>query len=88
MKDEKKSFSKKLFEFFNPNRDGKGVSKNEKPFVPNLKSMPKFYFRNFSRLLSLNVLMITLVIPILIIFYIYTNTSTTPSQESTIYSTL
>lgn len=88
MKDEKKSFSKKLFEFFNPNRDCKGVSKDEKPFVPNLKSMPKFYFRNFSRLLSLNVLMITLVIPILIIFYIYTNTSTTPSQESTVYSTL
>ncbi len=88
MKDEKRSFSRKLFEFFNPNKDGKGVSKNEKPFVPDLKSMPKFYFRNFSRLLSLNVLMITLFIPIVIVIYIYTNTSTTPSQESTIYTSL
>ena len=88
MKDEKRSFSRKLFEFFNPNKDGKGVSKNEKPFVPNLKSMPKFYFRNFSRLLSLNMLMITLLIPIVVVIFIYTNTSTTPSQESTVYSTI
>ena len=42
MKDKEKSFSRKLFNFFNPNKDGKGVSKDEKPLVPNLKNMPKF----------------------------------------------
>ena len=48
------------FKLFDMNRDGPGVSKDEKPFVPNLVSMPKFYFRNFSRVLSLNFLFIIL----------------------------
>lgn len=87
-KEEKNNLSRKLYNFFNSNRDGKGVSKDEKPFVPNLKSMPKFYFRNFNRLLSLNILMILLVIPAIIAVYIYINSGTTPSQESTVFSTL
>ncbi len=88
MKEEKSNFSRKLYNFFNPNRDGKGVSKNEKPFEPNLRSMPKFYFHNFNRLLSLNILMLAMVIPAIVAFYIYINGSTTPSQESTVFSTL
>ena len=88
MKDKEKSFSRKLFNFFNPNKDGKGVSKDEKPLVPNLKNMPKFYIRNFSRLLTLNVLMIVLLVPAAVAMYMYSVGSTTPSQESTVYSTL
>lgn len=88
MKDEKKTFSRKLFNFFNPDKDGHGVSKKEPPFKPDLKHMPKFIFRNFNKILSLNTLMIALVIPFLVIFYVYINSATTPSQESTIYSSL
>ena len=46
------------FKLFDMNRDGPGVSKDDKPFVPNFISMPKFYFRNFTRILSLNFLMV------------------------------
>lgn len=85
MKDEKKSFSSKLYEFFHPNKPD---AKKEKPFVPNLRSMPKFYIRNFSRILSLNLPMLLLLVPLIVIIFIYTNSGTTPSQESTIYTTL
>jgi len=70
------------------NRDGPGVSKDEKPFVPNLISMPKFYFRNFSRILSLNFLMLPLLLIPLAILYIYIIAPTTPSETSVLYSTL
>ena len=56
---------KKKFKLFDMNRDGPGVSKDEKPFVPNLLSMPKFYFRNFSRVLSLNFLMLPILPPVI-----------------------
>ena len=70
------------------NRDGPGVSKDEKPFVPNLISMPKFYFRNFSRILSLNFLMLPILIIPLILVYMFLIAPTTPSETSVLYSTL
>lgn len=70
------------------NRDGPGVSKDEKPFVPNLISMPKFYFRNFSRILSLNFLMLPILIIPLIFVYMFIAAPTTPSETSVLYSTL
>jgi len=78
----------KKFKLFDMNRDGPGVSKDEKPFVPNLISMPKFYFRNFSRILSLNFLMLPLLLIPLAILYIYIIAPTTPSETSVLYSTL
>lgn len=80
--------SQKKFKLFDMNRDGPGVSKDEKPFVPNLISMPKFYFRNFSRILSLNFLMLPLLLIPLAIVYIFIVAPTTPSETSILYSTL
>lgn len=76
------------FKLFDMNRDGPGVSKDEKPFVPNLISMPKFYFRNFSRILSLNFLMLPILIIPLIFVYMFLVAPTTPSETSVLYSTL
>ena len=78
----------KNFKLFDMNRDGKGVSKDEKPFVPNLASMPKFYFRNFTRLLSLNFLMLPIFLVPLALVYIYIIAPTTPSATSILYTTL
>ncbi len=79
---------RKKFRLFDMNRDGPGVSKDEKPFVPNLISMPKFYVRNFTRILSLNFLTLPLLVIPLIALYIYITRPTTPSQTSVLYSTL
>jgi len=76
------------FKLFDMNKDGPGVSKDEKPFVPNLLSMPKFYFRNFTRILSLNFLMLPLLIIPLIVIYMFLVAPTTPSETSVLYSTL
>lgn len=70
------------------NRDGPGVSKDEKPFVPNLISMPKFYFRNFTRVLSLNFLMLPLLIIPLVMLYMFITAPTTPSETNVLYTTL
>ncbi len=78
----------KKFKLFDMNRDGPGVSKDEKPFVPNLISMPKFYFRNFTRVLSLNFLMIPLLIIPLAIVYMFIIAPTTPSETNVLYTTL
>lgn len=78
----------KKFKLFDMNRDGPGVSKDEKPFEPNLLSMPKFYFRNFTRILSLNFLMLPLLLIPLAILYIFIVAPTTPSETSVLYSTL
>ena len=76
------------FKLFDMNRDGPGVSKDEKPFVPNLISMPKFYFRNFTRLLSLNFLMLPILLITLALVYMVLIAPTTPSETSILYSTL
>lgn len=78
----------KKFKLFDMNRDGPGVSKHEKPFVPNLINMPKFYFRNFTRILSLNFLMLPILLIPLAILYIFIVAPTTPSETSILYSTL
>ena len=79
---------KKKFKLFDLNRDGPGVSKDEAPFKPTLKNMPKFYFRHFTKLLSLNFYMLPFWIIPLIGVYIYITAPTTPSQMDPVYSTL
>jgi uncharacterized membrane protein YesL len=76
------------FKLFDMNRDGKGVSKDEKPFTPDLISMPKFYIRNFTRVLSLNFLMLPLFLIPLALVYIYIIAPTTPSATNILYTTL
>ena len=76
------------FKLFDMNRDGPGVSKDEKPFVPNFWSMPKFYFRNFTRILSLNFLMLPMLLIPLALVYMFIIAPTTPSETSVLYTTL
>jgi uncharacterized membrane protein YesL len=78
----------KKFKLFDMNRDGPGVSKDEKPFVPNIISMPGFYCRNFTRLLSLNFLMLPMLLIPLALVYMFIIAPTTPSETSLLYSTL
>lgn len=78
----------KKFRIFDMNRDGPGVSKDEKPFTPNLLSMPKFYFRNFTRILSLNFLTLPLLLIPLAIVYLFIIAPTTPSETNITYSSL
>lgn len=59
---------KKKFNLFDSQREGKGVSKNEKKYPPDLRGFWQSYRRNFSRLLSVNILMVLGNFPI--IFFI------------------
>ncbi len=83
-----KNKKSKFFNLFDMNRDGPGVSKDEKPFVPNIVNIPKFYFRNFTRVISLNFLMVPLWLIPLAIFYIYFISPTTPAETNVLYSTI
>ena len=70
------------------NRDGKGVEKGEDT-TPNLKFFFKQLGRKFSKIISLNILMIFQVIPIIICLYMYFVASpTTPTQYYPEYAAL
>ena len=49
---------KKILNFFSLNRDGKGVEKGEVLGPPNLKNFFKTYIRKFTKLLSVNLIML------------------------------
>ncbi len=53
-----KDQKRKAFRLFNLNRDGKGVDKDEVVGPPNLKNFFKTYFRKFTKLLSVNLIML------------------------------
>ncbi len=74
---------KKKFKLFDMNRDGKGVDPGEDT-TPNLKYFFKLFGRKFSKILSINMLMIFQVIPLAICLYLYFFASpTTPSVSYT-----
>ena len=80
--------NKKKFKLFDMNRDGKGVEVGEDR-TPNLKFFFKQFGRKFSKIISLNILMIFQVIPLLLIAYLYFfATPTTPTQYYPEYSAL
>ena len=80
--------NKKKFKLFDMNRDGKGVEVGEDR-TPNLKFFFKQFGRKFSKIISLNILMIFQVIPLLLIAYLYLfATPTTPTQYYPEYSAL
>ncbi|MBQ3011968.1 MAG: DUF624 domain-containing protein [Clostridia bacterium] len=82
------STTKKKFKLFDMNRDGKGVDPGEDT-TPNLKFFFKQLARKFSKIISLNILMIFQVIPILISVYFYIFASpTTPTQYYPEYAAL
>jgi uncharacterized membrane protein YesL len=49
---------KKRFRLFDFQKDGKGVSKEDAIITPDLKGFFKSFFRNFNRLLSVNIFMV------------------------------
>ena len=79
---------KKKFRLFDLNRDGPGVSKLEKPFKPNLWSLPKFYFRQFSKVLSLNFPMLPILILPALAFYLYVTAPSMPTETEPVFAPL
>ena len=78
---------KKKFKLFDMNRDGKGVEKVEEG-PKNFVNFFKLCFRKFSRLLSVNLILIFLVLPIIICIAIYIMGPTTASSGSPLFPTL
>jgi hypothetical protein len=82
------SINKKKFKLFDLNRDGKGVDPGEDT-TPNLKFFFKQLGRKFSKIISLNMLMIFQVIPLIVCLYLYfIATPTTPTEYFPEYSAL
>ena len=79
---------KTKFKLFDWNRDGKGVEPGEDT-TPNLKFFFKQLGRKFSKIISLNMLMIFQAIPVIVAIYMYFIASpTTPTQYYPEYSAL
>lgn len=64
-----KNNEKKKFQLFDLNRDGKGVEEKEDR-RPTLKFFFKLCKRKFTQLIQLNLLMLCLVIPLLVVFFV------------------
>ena len=77
----------KKFKLFNFNKDGKGVEKEEMG-PPNLKFFFKLLWRKFSRLISLNLAMLLIILPVVAVFLAYLWAPTTPAQENVVFSAL
>ncbi len=77
----------KIPNIFNMNRDGKGVEPGEDT-TPNLKYFFKLFFRKFSNLLTLNLMMFGMVLPIVIAIYIFFNGPQMPTLSSPGFSVL
>lgn len=81
-----KELNKKRFNLFNFNRDGKGIDPGEDR-TPNLKFFFKQLWRKFSKILTLNMIMIFQVIPLIASLYLYfIATPTTPTLYFPEYS--
>ena len=82
---EKKKFQ--IPNIFNMNRDGKGVEPGEDT-TPNLKYFFKLVTRKFSNLLTLNLMMLPMVLPIVFAVYIFFNGPQMPTLSSPAFSAL
>lgn len=72
---------------FDMNRDGKGVEPGEDT-TPNLKYFFKLLFRKFTNLISLNLIMLAMVLPIAVAVYIFFNGPQMPTLSSPAFSAL
>lgn len=72
---------------FDMNRNGRGVEPGEDT-TPNLKYFFKLTFRKFSNLLTLNLMMFAMVLPIAIAVYIFFNGPQMPTMSSPAFSAL
>lgn len=76
------------FKLFDLNRDGKGVEKNEDT-TPNLKYFFKLLGRKFTKIISLNIMMLLQIIPLIACLYLYFFASpTTPTLYHPEYAAL
>ncbi|MBQ2512465.1 MAG: hypothetical protein II534_03890 [Clostridia bacterium] len=78
----------KKFKLFDMNRNGPGVSKDEKPLKPNLWNLPRFWFRHFTKTLNLNFVMLPIWLVPLAVVYLYITAPSMPSQMSTAYTSI
>ena len=76
-----------LFRFFNPNRDN-FVDAAEEDTRPTIKRYFKLLGRKFWNLVSLNVMMLPMILPILVIFYLYISLEKTPTENTPLFSML
>ncbi len=72
---------------FNLNRNGKGVEKEDEG-PKNLKNFFKYFGRKWNKLLSVNLLMIFLVLPIIVAVFIYFMGPTTKAPVNVLYPTV
>ena len=79
--------NKKKFKLFDMNRDGKGVYEQENR-KPTLGFFFKLFFRKFSQILQLNLLMLFMVIPLLVIVFVYIMGTKTPTSTEVLYAPL
>ena len=77
----------KIPNIFDMNRDGRGVEPGEDT-TPNLKYFFKLVFRKFSKLLTLNLMMFAMVLPIAIAAYVFFNGPQMPTMSSPAFSAL
>ncbi len=77
----------KIPNIFDMNRDGRGVDPGEDT-TPNLKYFFKLFFRKFSNLLTLNLMMFAMVLPIAMAVYIFFNGPQMPTMSSPAFSAL
>lgn len=72
---------------FNMNRDGRGVDPGEDT-TPNLSYFFKLTFRKFSNLLTLNLMMFAMVLPVAVAVYVFFNGPQMPTMSSPAFSAL
>ena len=75
-----------LYNLFNGNRDRPDAKWEDT--TPNLRYFFRLLGRKFWRLLSLNLMMLPLILPILAALMIYTNIGTTPTQQTALFAPL
>ena len=86
MADKKKSGSK-LFRFFDWNRDNRPDALEENT-DPTLKRYFKLLGRRFWKLVSLNIMMLPMILPLVLIFYVSISAEKTPIENHVIFSQL
>ncbi len=77
----------KIPNIFDMNRDGRGVDPGEDT-TPNLGYFFKLVFRKFSNLITLNLMMFAMVLPIALAVYIFFNGPQMPTMSSPAFSAL
>ena len=87
MRINEEKIKKKKFKLFDMNRDGKGVYETESR-KPTLGFFFKLYFRKFTQLLQLNLLMLFMVIPLIAVIFVYFLGDKTPTVTDAMYAPL